>query len=56
MIIEDDVFRIEPGKVAEFSMSREELVKLLETLPEEVETILFKMDSRGKVSVYRRTE
>jgi len=52
MVIEDDVFRIEPGSVAEFSMSKKELEKLLDSLPPEVDTVLFKMDSDGKVSVF----
>ena len=55
MVIEDDVFRIEPGSVAEFSMSKQELEQLLDSLPPEEDMVLFKMDSQGKVSVFSKT-
>jgi hypothetical protein len=51
VIIEDDVFRIEPGTRAEFEISKVYLEKLLDNLPVEANEIHFSMDSHGTVRV-----
>lgn len=42
---------IKEGEVAEFELDREQLENLLDILPPEHKSILFKMDFEGKVSV-----
>jgi len=47
---EDYGFRIPPGKVAVFSLMKEDLEDILDKLPIDQKEIQFKMDWKGTVS------
>lgn len=49
MIVEDDVYRIEPGQTAEFTFSKKALQKILDSLPEDYNEVVFSLDHLGTI-------